>query len=192
MELHNVEQRSKEWFDLRLGKVGGSEAINLTTPARMKNLVNVKLAEILTGQAEQVFVNDAMQYGIDTEPIVVSLYEKEQFISTTEIGGVSNKDYPRAFLSPDIDMVLNAYDETKKGFNKIPSVYRPQLGSYFLMMPNLEWVDFVAYNEFVSLKAMLIIRVNRLDADSEIKKLKAGHTKFESKINDGLKHFING
>ena len=60
------------------------------------------------------------------------------------------------------------------------------------MMPNLEWVDFVAYNEFVSLKAMLIIRVNRLDADSEIKKLKAGHTKFESKINDGLKHFING
>ena len=211
MELHNVEQRSKEWFDLRLGKVGGSEAINLTTPARMKNLVNVKLAEILTGQAEQVFVNDAMQYGIDTEPIVVSLYEKEQFISTTEIGGVSNKDYPRAFLSPDrlvgnngaleikcpqpksyIDMVLNAYNETKIGFNKIPSVYRPQLATYFLIMPNLEWVDFVAYNEFVSLKAMLIIRVNRLDADSEIKKLKAGHTKFESKINDGLKHFING
>lgn len=208
MVIHNVKQRSKEWFDLRLGKVGGSEAINLTTPARMKTLVNVKIAEILTGQAEQVFINDAMQYGIDTEPIVVDLYEKENFITTNEIGGVTNDDYPRAFLSPDrligkqgaleikcpqpksyISMVLSAKDTKKVGMNKIPAVYRPQIGTYFLMMPDLEWVDFVAYNEFVSLKSLLIIRVYRLDADSEIKKLKAGHIKFDSNINDGLKHF---
>ena len=210
MKIHNVEQRSKEWFDLRLGKVGGSEAIGLTTPARLKTLINVKLAEMLTGQAEQVFVNDAMQYGIDTEPIVVGLYEKEQFITTTEVGGISNDNYPTAFLSPDrlvgddgalevkcpqpknyIDMVLSAYDDTHKGFNKIPANYRPQIGMYFMMMPDLKWVDFVAYNELVSLRAMLIIRVTRDDAESEIKKLIAGHIKFKSKIDEGLKHFTN-
>tara|TARA_R110000796_G_scaffold108626_2_gene219705 strand:- start:1613 stop:2263 length:651 start_codon:yes stop_codon:yes gene_type:complete len=191
-----VEQRSKEWHRLRLAKVGGSEAIGITTPARMKTLVNVKLAEYFTNKTEDVFVNDAMQHGIDTEPIVADLYEAKKFVTTREIGFVYNEYYMCAGLSPDrligdvgaleikcpkaktyISYVVGAYG--KNGLDRIPTEHRPQITWYFMIMPKLEYLDYVVYNEDVTSYPMHITRVTAKDMSVSVSKMIANYENYE-------------
>jgi hypothetical protein len=208
MVIHDVKQRTKEWEKLKLGKVGGSEIIGITTPARMKTLVNVKLAEIFTGEAEDVYVTEAMQYGIDNEDLVIGIYESETFIRTKKVGYITKETIPLIGLSPDVVVFSEfgeeihgavevkclqpkAYvnyileSEKKKGLDRIPAEYRPQVGHYFFMIDDLKWLDFVVYNEKFS-HNIHIVRVSREDAEQELKKLEAGIRAFHEKIQEGL------
>lgn len=200
---HNFPQRSEEWEAIRVGKIGGSEAIGLTTPARQKTLIWKKLAEQLTGEQEAVFVTEAMQYGIDTEPIVIDLYEKETFNAIDSVGYIENNDYPLLGLSPDGiwhdgDMEMIGAIEIKCPMpkkhvetiiNGVPTENRPQLAHYFLVLDTLQWIDFISYNEKVKAKPMHIIRITRSELKDDIAKLKAGYDKYSSKIEEYLAIF---
>lgn len=197
--IHTFEQRSEAWEKIRVGKTGGSEVIGLTTPARQKTLIWKKLAEQLTGEQEEVFVTEAMQHGISNEPIVIALYEAEAFSEVGQVGYVTNSDYPLLGLSPDglvgdLGAIEIKCPMPKKhvevvATNKVPTEHKPQLAQYFLILPKLEWIDFVSYNEKVTAKPMHIIRLTRAEMEEDIAKLKAGYVKFEAKTNEYLKLF---
>jgi hypothetical protein len=205
MVIHNVEQRSSEWYKLRLGKVGGSEADGLMTPAKMKTLINKKLAEIITGEAEEVFVNEAMRYGIETESEAAREYGISNMCEPKEVGYVTNVDYPMFGLSPDRivsnTIAVEIKCPTPKSFvqyvidgkpciNKVKSIpkkYLPQCSMYFLMMPKIEELDFVVYNDNIkSANRMYQTRVSRNDMEMEIEKLKAASVVFEKKMKESL------
>ena len=63
-----MEQRSPEWFASRLGKVTASMVTTVAskTVARKKYL-NQLITERLTGNVVPVYVNQAMQHGMDYE-----------------------------------------------------------------------------------------------------------------------------
>jgi len=205
IKKHNFEQRSEAWEKIRVGKVGASEAVGLTTPARMKTLIWKKLAEQLTGEQEEVYVTEAMNYGIETEPIVINLYEQETFTALDSVGYITNEDYPLLGLSPDGihhngDMEMVGAVEVKCPMpkkhvetiitNQVPSENRPQLAQYFLILgEQLQWLDFISYNEKVKAKPLHIIRVTRDDMLDDIAKLQKGYGVYSEKINEYLKFF---
>tara|TARA_R110002012_G_scaffold58431_3_gene151650 strand:+ start:2601 stop:3206 length:606 start_codon:yes stop_codon:yes gene_type:complete len=196
---HNFEQRSKEWYDIRVGKTGGSEAIGLTTPARMETLLYKKVAEIQTGQQEDVKISQAMQEGIDKEPIARERYERDNFTQVNQVGYITNSDYIHLGLSPDGLIGDNGAIEIKcpqpKAYakivikNEIPKEYKPQLAQTFLVLPELEWIDFVAFNEKFKSKPMTTIRVTREDFSSDISKHKKTYASYETKLNEMLTKF---
>jgi len=73
-----AEQRSPEWYTARLGVFTSSEIYRLMTKPKLKGevlsegaktYILEKVAESLTGIREEVFITQAMQWGIDNEPL---------------------------------------------------------------------------------------------------------------------------
>jgi hypothetical protein len=73
-----AEQRSPEWHAARLGVFTSSEIYRLMTKPKLKGevlsdgaktYIMEKVAESLTGIREEVFTTQAMQWGIDNEPL---------------------------------------------------------------------------------------------------------------------------
>ena len=201
MKIHNLEQRSPEWFAARIGRVGGSESIGLTTSARMKTLIFVKVAELLTGQAEEVRPTRAMELGIQREPLAIAAYEAYTFQDSKECGYITNSLYKYAGLSPDGLIGDTAAIEIKCPSPKkhietiltgIPKANRPQLAHYFLIHDKLEWIDFVSYNPDVKAKPLHIIRVTKEDFAVEIEDLSKNYFKFEKEVSKALELISKG
>lgn len=92
--LHEVEQRSEEWFKLRMGKITGSNYPMLMPSARQKVDLNdtqkkyilEKACEILTNERKESFSNSAMQWGTDHEEEAIEYYELETLRVVKEVG----------------------------------------------------------------------------------------------------------
>jgi len=197
--IYNFEQRSKEWTAIRVGKIGGSEAIGLSTPARMKTLLYKKIAEIQTGEQEEVKVSQAMQEGIDKEPIARELYEKETFSKVDQVGYITNSDFKYLGLSPDGMVGNDGAIEIKcpqpKAYakividNEVSVEYKPQVAQIFLICHEVQWVDFKAFNEKFKSKPTVTIRVTREYFSKEIEKLHKAYTTYETKLTELLTKF---
>jgi putative phage-type endonuclease len=80
--IHEAEQRSPEWFQARCGRLTGSRAgdmlatIKSGEAAARRDYRMQLVCERLTGQPQDdVFVNAAMQRGIECEPLAFAAYE---------------------------------------------------------------------------------------------------------------------
>lgn len=197
IEFHDVEQRSDVWVSLRCGRVGGSEAIGLTTPARMETLLYKKAAELVTGNIKEVYVNEAMQWGIDHEPEAREAYDP--FGDVQEVGYVTNDRYIFGGLSPDGRVSETKYIEIKCPSseshiktiikNEVPSEYKPQLSWYFIMIPSIEVIDYISYDPRVKSYPIHVISVKRDDLSDDIEKLVSNYQEFEKRLVEALKLF---
>ena len=87
-----VEQRTEEWFALRLGKItgsrfpklmtGGKESFSLTQLTILKELA----VERLTGERTEFFTNKYMEWGTETEPQAIAFYESKEWVKVKEVG----------------------------------------------------------------------------------------------------------
>lgn len=85
--LHDVKQRSPEWFKLREDKWTGSTALPLLQGKRLP--------------PHSDYQNNAMMRGRLLEPVAIREYETRTGIDVFTIGFVTNTDYPSAGYSPD-------------------------------------------------------------------------------------------
>lgn len=105
--LVDLEQRSEEWHQIRLGKVTASRIGDLTAKTRSgwgasrKNYMAQLTAERLTGIPASTFTNAAMQWGTDTEPFAREAYEIATGELVEEIGFVLHPDIEHSGASPD-------------------------------------------------------------------------------------------
>lgn len=100
--IHEIEQRSTEWHQLRLGKFTASGFYKLFSKkdsSTYKNYINDIVIERLTGQPVESYVNEAMQRGIDLEPEAIIEYEfiTDRFVE--QVGFVQYNDF--VGVSPD-------------------------------------------------------------------------------------------
>lgn len=102
-----VEQRSEEWFAMRLGKVTASRVADVmaTTKsgpaASRENYMMELLCQRLTGKHEPGFTSEAMQRGTDLEPIARSAYEVDTGVMVDETGLVLHPSGIAFGASPD-------------------------------------------------------------------------------------------
>lgn len=194
MTVYTMPQRSAEWFDIRQWVLTGTkfkEIMGVPYPKKVpsENAV-IKVLENATwgmigeefAEVPDIYVNDAMQRGIDLEPLAIAEYERLTGETVTEIWFVTINEWHG--LSPDwliwkeLDpgvMLYHKAVEVKcpggKNFvkwmieDKIPDDYLWQVVNYFLVADTIQELDFVIYNPefYLKEKQMHIINVTRED-----------------------------
>lgn len=103
-----MQQRTPEWAAARVGRITGTRfgaVMQLTAKGEAKQarrtLVQTLALERLTGQTEEVFENEAMRHGADTEPRAKAWLEFMEDTEIEEHGLVVHPKYPFIGVSPD-------------------------------------------------------------------------------------------
>jgi len=176
-----IEQRSEEWFAQRCGKVTASRIADLMAKTKTgwgASRANYKaqlVAERVTGNVAESYINNAMQWGIDTEPQAVAAYEALRLCEVAPAPFVDHPSITLAGASPDgfvgdlglleikcpntsthIDTMLSG---------KIARKYLLQI-QWQLACTGREWCDFVSFDPRVG--AELSLWVKRIERDNEL------------------------
>lgn len=181
MIVHDVAQRSPEWYALRLGRLCGSRAADMlatrrdgTEAAGPRNL-RIQLAlERITGRSlERDYVSQAMQDGIAREEDALAAYQIRGRL-VQPVGYVAH-DVLMAGCSPDgvvgaFEGIVEAkcpipathWDFVRTGV--IPSDYQAQI-AHNLWITGAGWCDFLSYQpEFPEPLHLRVVRVVRDEA----------------------------
>jgi hypothetical protein len=174
-----LEQRSHDWLQARCGFPTGSgfkhlmakTAKGLPTAARNTYLWE-KVTERISGQPVQHFVNLAMQWGIDQEPVALAAYEAKTGFSVAPMGFVRHATLATG-CSPDgiVDMdglleikCPNTVTHLQTINNGMDSDHMAQLqGGMWLL--NLQWADFVSFDPRLPTEYQLFIQ--RIPRDND-------------------------
>lgn len=176
-----IEQRSDEWFAQRCGKVTASRIADVTAKTKTgwgagrANYMAQLVAERLTGNVEQSYINTAMQWGIDTEPQAVAAYEAMKLCTVDRAPFVVHPSIADAGASPDgfvgewglieckCPNTATHIDTLLKG--KIDGRYIKQM-QWQMACTGRQWCDFVSYDP--RLNAELALFSQRVDRDDDM------------------------
>lgn len=177
-----AEQRSPEWFKARLGRLTGSRAADMlatikTGEAAARRDLRVQLAvERLTNSLqEDVFVNAAMQRGVECEPLAFAAYESRTGTMAMRTGFLAHNTH-RAGCSldghiGDFEGILEVKcpkSATHLGYlrgNGVPSAYLPQI-THNLWVSGAAWCDFLSFDDrFPPQLQTFLCRVHAADLD---------------------------
>lgn len=195
-----MEQRSDDWFQIRLGKVTASRIADLTAKTRTgwgasrANYMAQLIAERLTGTVAESYTNGAMQWGIDTEDSAREAYE---FVTDVEVAQVGFADHPHIEMSgasPDGLIGTEGLVEIKCPntathidtllSGKIPAKYIKQM-QWQMACTNRQWCDFVSYDPRMPSHMSIFIKRLKRDED-QITELETAVTDFLSELDDKL------
>jgi len=102
MEILTMEQGSPEWFEARLGSIGGSSIAAATAGGKgkvRKDLMYRLIGEILSGQKYEGYKNAYMERGNELEPYARALYEEITGQTVKQVGLIRRA--PFKHYSPD-------------------------------------------------------------------------------------------
>lgn len=176
IERDCMEQRTKEWFSARLGKVTASRVADVLAKiksgesASRKNYKMELVVQRLTNKQGESFTNAAMEWGTEQEPFARMAYEAHTGTFVKEEGFVDHPTIEGFGCSPDgivgeglieikcpntanhIETVLE---------NKVPSKYIPQMQCQ-MACTGAKWCDFVSFDPRVPEDLQLfVVRVER-------------------------------
>jgi hypothetical protein len=123
-----------------------------------------------------------MDRGQRLEPEAIEQYEKKTGNKVEKVGICENDDHPKIINSPDglvkngekyIGAVeakcLSSARHLQAVIEKeIPSEYDPQKAQYFIVNPDLEWLDFVFYDPRIPSVPLYIIRTMREEIEPQL------------------------
>lgn len=192
MIIHDCTQGSFEWHQLRLGKITGSRLKKMMAKDNL-SLIDELIAEEQVGIADDdEFVSDEMQRGIDMEPLAIQEYCNITGYIVDHPCFLQSEDWPILCQSPDGYIGTTGAVEVKCPktkthvkyirMGKIPNEYKEQVWSYFLVNPDLQWLDFVSYDPRLAVKPIWIHRVMREELAEELQTAVVELEKFIAKL----------
>lgn len=173
MQIHNFDQRTPEWYAIRLGRITASQSSKLITATgkastQQSSLVNELVHEMMSGEMEWSDPTPAMQRGIDLEPRACAMYELESCNTVEHVGFITH-DTLAIGCSPDGLVAESGGLEIKCplahnhiGYlqdDKCPSKYYSQV-QFSIWVAERDWWDFMSFHPDYP---ELIIRVYRDD-----------------------------
>ena len=175
---NKIEQRSPEWFALRVGKATASRIHHIITRTnsgwsyKRKDYASELVIEKITGEKALSFSNPEMQWGVDNEDAARDEYRKTTFEEVFEAGFVIHPSIPDSGASPDGYVGENGLIEIKcpKTSTHIESltkgVIKPEYHTQMqwqMACTGRQWCDFVSYDP--RMPEGLKIWVQRIDRD---------------------------
>jgi len=159
MKYIDIEQRSEEWFDFKVGKISGTRFGQLASD-RDNKLPFALANEVLNGYiTPDDYTSDEMQFGIDNEDIALDKYEALSGLKFMRGGVMLSDENDNHMASPDgitsdfkivaeIKCTMNGETQIERFINGVPKQYIPQICNYFAVAPQLHEVHFVSYCPF--------------------------------------------
>lgn len=190
MQIHNCEQGSDEWHQLRLGKITASEAATVLSKGIGRKTYMYQLAAgRLTGIVPESYSNATMERGLEVEPQARQYYEVLNSCKIEQVGFVELNEW--IGCSPDGLVNNNGLVEIKCpntsthiGYidkDKMPTKYIPQV-QFQLAVTNREFCDFVSFDPRLASNPFFCIRVKR--DEKYIITLRAAVDKFAGELKD--------
>ena len=192
-----TEQRTAEWFAERLGKVGCSRLSDVLagdkTAARCNYMAEL-ICERLTGERTESFTTDAMQWGIDTEPLAKEAYMIETWNMVEEHGGKEHEEIPHFRGSPDglilpdggveikCPKTATHLDTLMHGTVKKEYIY--QITGY-VSIYHAAWWDFVSYDPRLKGHELFIKRFLR--EELPVQEVETGVKRFLEELDEMMK-----
>ena len=206
MEIYNFEQRSEEWYKIRLGVLSASDAATIAANGKgLETLCLQKAMEIVTGHSQESFTNEDIERGVELEHEARSLYELKTGRLVKQVGFI--KICERIGCSPDglVDAdglvefkCRNSLNHFKRllGY-KIDREHRLQMTMQMIVCEK-KWADYVCYNRDFSVENQLVIERVYPD-EKDVKAIKDGLVsgvaliakylkQYEEKKNARIKH----
>jgi putative phage-type endonuclease len=176
-----MDQRSDEWFQARLGKVTASRISDViaktktgVSTSRYNYLIQL-VSERLTGKkGDNVFINKAMEDGIEREEVARTLYTLKHG-DVDEVGFIDHPTIAMSGASPDgalhnvnggieIKCPIETTHTNTLMTQSIPTKYLPQM-FWQMACAGYDFVDFISYNP--NFPDHLQLFVKRLDRDND-------------------------
>lgn len=179
--MHNMDQRTAEWFQCRAGKVTASRIKDVmasikTGEAAARRNYRVELAlERLAGPNMDGFISPAMQRGIDKEPEARAAYERHALVTVTEVGFCDHPAIEMAGASPDglvgddglveIKCPTQAthWDTIRNG--NVSGDYIKQM-QWQMACTDRKWCDFASFDDRFPTEMQLFVQ--RIERDNEM------------------------
>ena len=176
-----IEQGSPEWLAQRVGKVTASRIADMMAKtktgwgASRANYAAQLVCERLTGAPADSYQNEAMRWGIETEPHARAAYEFRTDNAVTSCGFVDHPRIAMSGASPDGLVGDDGLVEIKcpntathiatlLGGKVIPSKYEAQI-QWQMTCTGRQWCDFVSYDPRLPDEMRLfVVREKRNDA----------------------------
>lgn len=191
-----IEQGSKEWLELRLGKVTASRIADVLAKGKSGEALSREdyryelVVQRLTGDPGESFTNAAMEWGTATEPQARIAYEAQADVFVEQVPFVLHPTIEWFGCSPDGLIGDKGLLEIKcpnskthiKYLNagKPPAKYAPQMQCQ-MAVTGRQWCDFVSFDP--RLPGDLQLFVVRLDRDDDyIKSMEVEVVKFLDEV----------
>lgn len=170
---YKLKQGSEEWHELKNAKIGGTRAKSVQVKKSITEAVifdEVMSERNTFFNYEEGFTSEAMQRGIDLEPLAIEEVTKETGIIFKDAGWIGRNDYHGH--SPDgISLcekigleikcpsakVHNSYVRE----NKLPLEYVWQIVNFFAMDESIERLYFASFNPDYLLMPLFLLEVTR-------------------------------
>jgi hypothetical protein len=191
-----LEQGSAEWLKIKLAKVTGTRLKEVLAKDNL-GLVDELIAEMVSEQSKEVRINEAMQRGMDMEPIARKAYEDYTGHKVEEFGFLQSSKFDWFGVSPD--GLISENGKYLKGIeikcpntethvkwirqNTLPAEHKYQVYTYFLVNEDQIEHDFVSYDNRFSIKPIHIVNVRREDIKEELVEVEEALVKFWDKLN---------
>ena len=198
MRAPNEFQGSGIWFANRIGKLTASRMRsamkrlkNGDDSAERRNLKIEMLAERMTDQIVPKYTNEAMLWGIETEPEAKDVYEEVTGRLITDVGFMDHPVIPFLGASPDgfvddglieIKCPTTSTHLTWAIDGEVPEEHKPQMIVQCLVTGR-EWCDFVSYDPRVPESYQLFVRRFTPTSD-ERSEIEAEATKFLAEVEE--------
>ena len=194
-----MEQRTDEWFAVRIGKVTASRVADVIAKTKSgygagrANYLADLVVERLTGQKAQGFSNAAMEWGTEQEPHARAAYSAKTGIMVEEVGFIDHPTVAMSGASPDgfaeeglIEVKCpNTATHLEYVLAELPPLkYFTQM-QWQMACTGRPWCDFVSFDPRLPERLqLLVVRVPR--DDNYIKMLEQEVIVFLQELDDKL------
>ena len=169
-EFHYCEQRSDEWYALRIGRVTASNfstAKSKPGSSGRKTLMMKLLTERITGIPRENYSARWMEEGSELEPFAREYYENSRGVKVEKVGFVEIGDIgasPDGLIEDDGGLEIKCpFPSTHISWylsNVLPPEHKAQVqGNMWVCDRN--WWDFVSYSPLVKHRPMWVFREKR-------------------------------
>ena len=190
--VDTVDQGTDEWHELRNGLVTASkfkDAMAGGAGKTRKSYMYQLAAEAITGQREESFSSQYMEWGNETEPQARAMYEFDTGYTVDEVSFI-RLDGHKVGCSPDGLIGDDGLVEFKcpktttqiETFlsGKMPTGHKPQVQGQ-MWVADREWCDFVSFDPRIS-GAASFFKVRIMRDEEYIKELSEKIFKFEEEL----------
>ena len=156
IKIHNFEQKSQEWFDVRKLKLTASNAQAIGANGKgLETYVTEIMAEYYSKAPKESYTNEDMVRGNELEGLARECYEIENSVKVEQVGFIEMNDFvgcsPDGLIGEDGLLEVKCPNDVKHyrmirdGEKEMDSKYMWQCQMQ-LLVTERKWIDLVFFN----------------------------------------------